>query len=434
MDININGFKKNVHKKIINLPGDKSIAHRSLIIGSISKGNYNIYNFPKSEDCITTLEIMKTLGVKAVYGNNNVISIISPGVENFKKDAGILNCNNSGTTVRLLLGLLCGANIKSTLIGDESLSKRPMKRVIEPLELMGGNIKSSEDKLPIETTNTSVLKDMKYFMSVASAQVKSALLIAALVASKNIVIKENLNTRDHTEIMMKYLGANIKVQGDIISLEKSILTSRDIYIPGDISSAAFLIGLCILSEKSSISIKEVLINSRRSKFIDILISMGANIEVENKLNKSGELVGDIRVTSSKLKAVEVLSYDTPNIIDEIPMLSVLAAFSQGTTVIRAVDELKVKESNRLNGIINNLSLCGIRAWYEKGDLFIEGKSGYINKDVTIETEKDHRIAMAFAVLSIRNLKTTRIKHWQCTNISFPENIKFFSKFLNIDYI
>lgn len=431
MDIKILKAKENIHKEIKGLPGDKSIAHRSLIIGCIPKGTYNIYNFPKGDDCIVTLNNMEKLGVKVSYEDEYNLKVISPGIEGFKKDAGILNCDNSGTTVRLLLGLLCAANIRAILIGDESLSKRPMERILEPLQLMGGTFQCSDGKLPINTTKLSNLESIEYSMTVSSAQVKSALLIAAIVAKRNIVVKETLSTRDHTEIMMKYLGADIKCEEKSITLEKSNLCSKDMFIPGDISSAAFIIGLCLLSKESSITLKDVLLNPSRRKFIDILKAMGADINIYIRETRSGELVGDIKAKSSNLKGIEIESESTPSIIDEIPLLSVLAAFSEGTTIIKSVDELKVKESNRVDGIINNLKRCGIQAHYDNGDLFIKGGNSYINKNISIESQKDHRIAMAFAVLSIRNLKNTNINHWEYTNISFPNSIKFFSEFLNM---
>lgn len=431
MDIKILGAKGKIHKEIKNLPGDKSIAHRSLIIGCIPKGTYNIYNFPKGEDCVVTLKNIEKLGVEITYEGEDKLRVISPGIEEFKKDVGILSCDNSGTTVRLLLGLLCSANIKAILIGDESLSKRPMKRILEPLQLMGGNFECVEGKLPINTTKLSILESIEYSMTVPSAQVKSALLIAALVAKKGIVVNEILSTRDHTEIMMKYLGANIQCKEKSIRLEKSKLCSKDIFIPGDISSAAFIVGLCLLAKESSITLKDVLLNPSRRKFIDILKDMGANISIDIKETRNGELVGNIKAKSSSLKGIEIEASYTPSIIDEIPLLSVLAAFSEGTTIIRSVDELKVKESNRVAGIIDNLNNCGIESYYENGDLFIKGKNSYISKDISIESQKDHRIAMAFAVLSIRNLKSTNINNWEYTNISFPNSIKFFSEFLNI---
>ncbi|WP_029453215.1 3-phosphoshikimate 1-carboxyvinyltransferase [Clostridium algidicarnis] len=431
MDIKILKAKEDIHKEIKNLPGDKSIAHRSLIIGCIPKGTYNIYNFPKGDDCVVTLKNIEKLGAKIIYEDEYKLKVISPGIEEFKKDVGILNCDNSGTTVRLLLGILCAANIKAVLIGDESLSKRPMERILEPLRLMGGVFECSEDKLPINTTKLSNLESIEYLMTVSSAQVKSALLIAALVAKKYIVVKEVLSTRDHTEIMMKYLGADITCKGNSITLEKSNLSSKDIFIPGDISSAAFIIGLCLLAKESSVTLKDVLLNPSRRKFIDILKDMGADINTDIKETRNGELVGDIKVKSSDLKGIEIEAKYTPSIIDEIPLISVLAAFSEGTTIIKSVDELKVKESNRVDGIINNLKNCGIQSHYDNGDLFIKGGNSYISKDINIESQKDHRIAMAFAVLSIRNLKSTNINHWEYTNISFPNSIKFFSEFLNM---
>lgn len=430
MRVIVKGQKNDVNSNF-TLPGDKSIAHRALIIGALSEGEYIVRNFPFSLDCMATMDCMKKLGV-SIETFNNDLKVISRGYKNFIEDTGVLNARNSGTTARLLSGVLSGTNSKATLIGDESLSKRPMSRIIDPLKLMGANIESNNGLLPMKFIKGANLKGITYTMPVASAQVKSCVLLAGFLAEGETKVIERIPTRNHTERMLKYLGANINVDNTSVTITNSKITSKDIYVPGDISSAAFLIAAAILSKNNEVRIENVLLNDGRSKYLDVLKDMGADIEVfiENRLNE--EEVGTVIARSSKLKAVRITKELLPSVIDEVPVLAVLAAFSEGITEICGVDELKHKESNRVKAIVDNLMLCGKDIQFIDDTITIYGKDEYINKEINMESFNDHRIAMAFMVLGARNKNNTIINQWECTDISFPNAINYFKELLNVE--
>ena len=299
MDLIIEGYKK-FKDLIIKVPGDKSIAHRALIIGSIPKGNYKVYNFPLGEDCLSTVQCMQALGVTITL-HENELSVISPGYKNFNDKVEVLNVNNSGTSARLLSGLLSGCNIETTLIGDSSLGNRPMKRVVEPLKLMGANICCENNKLPLKFEKNSGLTGIRYELPVPSAQVKSCILIGGYLSNGKTKVIENVPTRDHTENMFKYLGCHIEKEKNTIAIKNSPMTSKDIFVPGDPSSAAFLIGAALLGKDSSIKIEDVLLNSGRIKYIEILKKIGGKITINNKGYVNNEPIGDIIVYSSNLK-------------------------------------------------------------------------------------------------------------------------------------
>lgn len=422
--------KNEAVKRTFRLPGDKSIAHRSLIIGALGKGSYKIYNFPRSLDCLSTLHCMKNIGIEA-ENNEDGIYVYSPGYENFSKVSVSLNANNSGTTARLLSGLICGCGIEASIDGDDSLRKRPMDRVVVPLKAMGASIESSSNLLPLKFMASEKLKGIKYKMPVDSAQVKSCVLIAGFMAEGETIVIENKSTRDHTERMFKALGADIAVNENSITIKNSDITVKDIYIPGDISSAAFILACFLLSIDSEVRIEKVLLNERRRKYLDILKRMGASLSYEISKNINGELVGNIAASSSRLNGVKIAAEEVPNIIDEIPMLSVLAAFSSGTTVIEGIKELKYKESNRIKAIANNLNSIGIKVIYSDESLEIIGKDCLVNKEVHINPYSDHRIALAFTAFAMRNEGITVIDNWDCTNISFPDSLKYFKEIFDI---
>ncbi|WP_409069769.1 3-phosphoshikimate 1-carboxyvinyltransferase [Clostridium sp. FAM 1755] len=436
MDLLVKKLKESL-KGEYEITGDKSIGHRSLIIGALAKGEYKVYNFPKNLDCMATLESMKKLGVD-IKIEGNTLKVNSPGYENFNKKPEVLQGENSGTTVRLMSGVLSGIGAEAKFVGDDSLSCRPMKRIIKPLEKMGAKIESKDNKLPLKFLRHSGLKSIKYNMEVASAQVKSCILLAGLMCDGETTVIEEKCTRDHTERMLKYLDASINIRNIYsngeeksiykkeITIKKSKLNSKDIYVPGDISSAAFLVSAALLQKESNLCIKNVLLNEGRIEYINVLKGMGANIEIEKGNLLNGELVGNIYVKESALKGIIVEKHIIPNIIDEIPVLSVVAAFSEGKTIFKSVEELKFKESDRVKAIIENLNRAGINAMYEKGDLIVEGNKSYIDKYLEIESFKDHRIALAFLILSLKNKKNTLIKDYQCTEISFSNSLSLFS--------
>lgn len=423
MDLLVKAIKNNL-KGIFKMPGDKSIAHRSLIIGALPKGSYRIYNFPNNLDCNSTLKCMEKLGVK-IKKDKDILNVTSPGYDNLNKDLEVLDAGNSGTTVRLLSGVLSGASIKAKFIGDDSLKRRPMARIINPLTKMGASIESNNNCIPLEFFHHEGLESIEYIMEVSSAQVKSCILLAALKAKGKTKIIEKQFTRDHTERMLKYLGALIDVKENVITIEKSKIKSKDIYVPGDISSAAFLICAALICEDSNIKIENVLLNEKRCGFIQVLKSMGANIKIEIKHILNGEEIGDVYVKSSNLKAMKVDKDIIPNIIDEIPVLSVVASFSEGITIFESVDELKYKECNRIDAILDNLKACGVNGKYENSNLIIEGNKKHINKPIKIKTFSDHRIALAFLVLSLKNKENTIIENFSCTEVSFKNVLDYF---------
>lgn len=426
MRLIINNTKKNV-KEGFSLPGDKSISHRSLIIGSLPKGKYKVENFSEGLDCLATLDCIRKLGVTAKLEGSTVI-VESPGYKDFNKNPGILDAKNSGTTVRLMSGLLAGSGIKATFVGDESLSKRPMKRIIEPLERMGAKINSSKGLLPLEFISNDKLKGINYDMPVASAQVKSCLLIAGFLSEGETIISETEETRDHTERMFKYINADLEKEYKSIKIKSSELVSRNIYVPGDISTAAFLIGTAVLSDNSEVTIENVLLNPGRKKYIDVLKEMGANIEVKIKDKVNEEEIGNVTVKSSKLKGIKISREQIPSIIDEIPILSVISSFAEGTTIFEGVEELKYKESNRIEAVMNNLAAFGFKSSFIDNNLIIYGDNNYIDSEITINPQKDHRIALSFLAMAVRNKGKTYIENFECTKISFPEALEYFKHF------
>ncbi|MFL0269596.1 3-phosphoshikimate 1-carboxyvinyltransferase [Candidatus Clostridium radicumherbarum] len=416
--------------KVFNLMGDKSIAHRSLIIGTLGKGEYTIKNFPNNLDCLSTLTCMERLGVNAKIQKGDVI-INSPGFENFNKNAGILDAGNSGTTARLLSGLLAGTKLMGTIDGDESLRKRPMDRIIVPLKQMGAEINTNNNLLPLSFIRSKKLIGIEYNMPIASAQVKSSLLIAGFLSEGKTTITEKQYTRDHTERMFKALGSNIEVNNLRISISNSKITVKDMIIPGDISSAAFVIGCALMHEDCNIKIENVLLNERRKKYLDILIKMNANIEYKVIKTENYEEIGYVIAKSSSLKGITIEEDEVPNIIDEIPILAVLSCFAEGSTIFNGISELKFKESNRIRAIVDNLIECGVEVNYTDNYMEITGNNEYLNKDIYINPFNDHRIAMAFTALGCKNYKSTIINNWECTHISFPDFISILSEFFNV---
>lgn len=422
--------KNEVISKSLEMPGDKSIAHRALIIGALGRGQYKVENFPNSMDCLSTLNCMIKLGVTAKV-EQNTIFLSTPGYNDFCKHSGLLNANNSGTTARLLSGLTAGCGIECVIDGDASLRNRPMNRVILPLKEMGAEIETSDGKLPLRIKGKNKLNGISYKMPVDSAQVKSCILISGFMAEGQTTVIERKATRDHTERMFKALGADINANGKNITIRNSPIQVKDMYIPGDISSAAFLIAYVLLSDNSELKLNKMLLNERRRKYLELLIKMGANLEYKVLETINNEEIGYIVAKSSKLNGIIIPSEDVPNIIDEIPMLSVLASFSRGTTVIEGISELKYKESNRIKSIADNLNQIG--AEFEYSDEFIRicGSDTTINKDICINPHNDHRIALAFAIVAARNTGATIIEDWECTNISFPNSLQYFNEFLDV---
>ena len=406
----------------ISVPGDKSISHRSLILLSISEGEAKISGLLESDDCLSTLKIFRILGVSITKNNNGDYYVKGKGINGLKKTSDVLNCGNSGTSMRLLAGLLCGQKFASCLIGDESLNLRPMERISSPLGMMGANIKLSKNSTaPINIFPTEKLLPIEYKMPIDSAQIKSSIILASLYAKDKTNIIENIATRDHTENMINYLGGSIKKINNTITVNpQNKLISRDVDVPGDISSAMFIIVGCIISENSEVLIKNVGINDLRTGGIEILQLMGADIEFSNLKNYGPEKVGDILVKSSKLKGIEIPNKYIASAIDEFPILFIAAACASGKTILKNAEELKYKESDRLSVMSKGLLECNIDSFLFDDGIEING--GKISGG-TIDSYGDHRIAMSFAIAGLISKDPITILNTENVSTSFPE---FFS--------
>ena len=403
-------------------PGDKSISQRILIIGSILNCDMEIDGFLDSADPNSTLNALNEIGASIKKDQEKVL--LNKRNTPFHEPINDLNLGNSGTGARLILGLISGLGLRSKLVGDSSLSNRPMQRVIQPLTQMGAKIDSNKGKLPIFTLDSKISNNFKYEMPIASAQVKSCLLLAALASENNIKVIEPKITRDHTERMIDYFGGDISfTQKDNvgeINYKFHNLTPKDSYkVAGDFSSATFIIVATLISLNSEVLIKNVGLNKTRSGLLEILKLMGANIQIKNKKIESNEEVGDIVVKSSKLTGVQVPKNIIPNIIDEIPILSIAAAFADGVTKISNASELRVKESDRLNAISNGLSKLNIIHEIFEDGLNITGTKEKIDSGEKINSFDDHRIAMSFLIAGIRSKKGISVENCKNIETSFP---------------
>ena len=406
-------------KGSFELIGDKSISHRAVMFSSISKGDNKISNFLMGEDCLSTISCFRKMGVDIQIDGKDVY-VKGNGLYGLKRPKEILDVGNSGTTIRLMMGILAGNKFDATLIGDNSIAKRPMKRVTDPLRLMGCNIEGKDDAnyIPIKIYGGD-LKAIDYHMPVASAQVKSALILASLYANDTSFIYEKVKSRNHTEIMLKSFGADINVENLKISVNPvNELFSQDIYVPGDISSAAFIIVSALITKGSEVIIKNVGLNETRTGIIDVVKNMTGNIEIINERLVGGELVGDLLVRYTKDLCATTIDKDIiPRLIDEIPVIAVLATQAEGTTIIKDAQELKVKESNRIKSMVENLKILGADIEELEDGMIIKGKSKL--NGGKIKTFKDHRIAMAFSTLNLISAEKIKLDNEDCINVSFP---------------
>ena len=407
----------------LQLPGDKSISHRAIMLSAIADGESCVKNLNDGADLQSTINILKDCGALIEQRNEKIIingrKLHSPKTE--------LDCGNSGTTTRLIAGLLSSQKLIFTLIGDESLSQRPMNRIIQPLKKMGCIMSSNKGLLPLYVDASNGISAIDYDMEIASAQVKSSILFSALGGNNVSSINEIIPTRNHSEIMLKNMGASIETQGTKIFVHplESKLKAIDISVPSDPSSSAFFAGLAVISNNSKLKLTNVLLNESRIGFVEVLRRMNCLIIQSNESIHNGEKVGDLTFSSSSIKAVEVEPEIIPSIIDEIPILAVVAAFSSGVTVFKNVEELKYKECDRLGAIIHNLQAFGIKAYENNNNLYVEG--GKVKKMSQITTFDDHRIAMAFTILSLAAFKKYDLDNAKCVNISLPNFFKYFSE-------
>lgn len=419
-------------KKSIKIPPDKSISHRALMLCAIAEGTTKIRPFILSADTKATLNCIKKLGVDAKIKAKNILTIRGKGLFFPRKGSVTLFAKESGTTIRILSGLLCGQKFTTKFDAAPSLRKRPMKRIITPLRLMGANIRGRKTRgqqyPPLLIKPVGRLSSIGYTLPIASAQVKSCLLLASLYAKGKTKIIEPVASRDHTERMLKVFKANILKKGKTITSKgvKKLISPHNIFIPGDFSSAAFFIALGLILRKSELLIKDVNINPTRSGLLNVLKRMDAKIKIINKKNYY-EPHADILIKSSALRATKVRGDEVPAMIDEIPILCVLASLAKGTTLIRGLKELKVKESDRLSAIIYNLKKAGIKAralQYEtkKGKNWAIEITGSKPKPSSFKSFNDHRIAMSMIVLGSALDAKSKLDDIKCIDKSFPEFI------------
>jgi len=413
----------------INIPGDKSISHRALIIGSQATGIVKVTNLLESADVFSTMNALRKFGIHIVKRGKDyyVYGLVVGGLREYN---GTINCGNSGTTARLMMGLLSTYPITINFIGDKSLSKRPMARVINLLREFGANaLPENKNTMPFKFLGSYIGLQNDQKLNVPSAQLKSAWCLAALNTKGISTLEERFETRDHTEIMLKYLGANIKVKKSknkkIISIfGKNPIDAKDISVPGDISSAAFMIILALISKNSKVIIKNVLLNPTRTGILDVLKKMKAKIKIKSKKNICGEVVGDIEAQSSNLKATTVPERMAPRLIDEYPILFIAACFAKGTSIFNGIGELRVKESDRIKSMEDGLKPLGVKINSTKSSVKITGTNSFkLNKKIKIDAKGDHRIAMSFYVLSQVLNKSFKIKDFNYVKTSFPSFTK-----------
>jgi len=413
----------------INIPGDKSISHRALIIGSQATGIVKVSNLLESADVFSTMNALRKFGVHITKRGKDyhVYGLVVGGLREYN---GTINCGNSGTTARLMMGLLSTYPITINFIGDKSLSKRPMARVINLLREFGANaLPENKNTMPFKFLGSYVGLQNDQKLNVPSAQLKSAWCLAALNTKGISTLEERFETRDHTEIMLKYLNANIKVKKSknkkIISIfGKTPIDAKDISVPGDISSAAFMIILALISKNSNVTIKNVLLNPTRTGILDVLKKMKAKIKIKNKKTVCGEIVGDIEAKSSNLKATIVPEKMAPRLIDEYPILFIAACFAKGTSNFKGIEELRVKESDRIKSMEDGLKPLGVKISSTKSSVKITGTNSFkLNKQIKIDAKGDHRIAMSFYVLSQVLNKSFKIKDFNYVKTSFPSFTK-----------
>ncbi len=406
----------------IRVPGDKSMSHRSIMLGSLAEGVTHVTGFLNAEDALATLQAFRAMGVEIEGPENGEVTIHGVGKHGLKQPKEPLYLGNSGTSMRLLSGLLAGQSFNTILTGDESLSSRPMKRVTTPLATMGAKIKTQEDgTAPLHITGTNELKGIDYAMPMASAQVKSCLLLAGMYAEGETTVTEPAPTRDHTERMLNGFSYPVQRDGDKASINsEGKLTAVDIDVPSDISSAAFFLVGASIAENSDVTLKHVGINPTRTGVIDILRLMGANIEVLNERTVGGEPVADLRVRSSQLKGIDIPEQLVPLAIDEFPVLFVAAACAEGQTRLTGARELRVKESDRIQVMADGLQILGVDAQPTEDGMVIQGKPVDSIGGGEVVSHGDHRIAMSFSIAGLRATAPITIHDCENVNTSFPE--------------
>lgn len=402
---------------VVRPPGDKSISHRVLMLAALARGTSQLTGLLTGADVKSTARVLRQLGIAVAPIREGIVTVKGARLT---PHAARLNCGNSGTTARLVLGILAGQNFPVTLTGDASLRRRPMRRVTEPLKAMGADIKERGDGLPL-TIRGGTLRGLTYTSPVASAQVKSAILLAGLTGNVPVTIREPYRSRDHTERLFAHLGLGIHERDGAIVFEPpnrpTALPPFQLSVPGDPSSAAFMIAAAMLADGGELTVENVGVNPTRTGFLVVLARMGAHVERVNLRDEGGEPVADLLVRPAALTGTDVTAAEIPTLVDEVPVLAVLASRATGSTVFREVGELRVKESNRLELIAANLRAVGVKAEAQGNDLHVEGSSQTPRGKV--ETAKDHRLAMAFAVLGTLPKSDVKLSEKKSVAISYP---------------
>ena len=409
--------KKNPLKGEVTIPGDKSISHRAVMFGALAEGTTEVTNFLQGADCLSTIDCFRKLGIE-IENTKERILIHGKGLHGLKAPSCVLDAGNSGTTTRLISGILAAQDFETTLTGDASIQKRPMRRIMEPLSMMGADITSvkGNDCAPLHIKGAP-LHGIHYHSKVASAQVKSAILLAGLYADGETRVTEPTISRNHSEIMLRYFGADIHTEDKTAIVQPNpLLHGQEITVPGDISSAAYFIAAGLLVPGSEILIKNVGINPTRDGILKVALSMGGNITLLNE-NYDGEPTADLLVKSSELHGITIEGNIIPTLIDELPIINIMAAAAKGTTVIKDAAELKVKESNRIDVMVENLTAMGADITGTDDGMIIEG--GKPLHGAFIKTYMDHRIAMSFTVASLLADGETTLEDKELANISFP---------------
>ncbi len=403
----------------VTIPGDKSISHRAIMFGSIADGITEVTNFLEGADCLSTISCFQKMGIE-IERNGNTVTVHGKGLHGLTAPTDVLDVGNSGTTTRLISGILAGQQFTSYLNGDASIQKRPMKRIITPLQMMHADITSDlgNDCAPL-TICGRTLTGIHYDSPVASAQVKSCVLLAGMYADNETSVTEPTLSRNHTELMLSAFGADIRSEGTTATIcPNPILNGQKVAVPGDISSAAYFIAAGLIVPDSEILIRNVGINPTRDGILKVALAMGGNIQKQNEHTVSGEPVCDLFVRSSSLHGTTVGGSIIPTLIDEIPVIAVLAAFADGTTIIQDAAELKVKESDRITTVVTNLRAMGCDAQATEDGMIING--GRPLHGASIDSYLDHRIAMSFTIAALNAEGSTDIKDGECVNISYPD--------------
>ncbi|PNV59201.1 3-phosphoshikimate 1-carboxyvinyltransferase [Clostridium sp. chh4-2] len=402
----------------VTVPGDKSISHRSVMFGSIAKGTTEIHNYLQGADCLSTISCFQKMGVE-IENKGETVLVKGNGLRGLNAPSGVLDCGNSGTTTRLISGILSAQNFEVTLTGDQSIQKRPMKRIMEPLSMMGASIESINGNgcAPLKIKG-SPLHGIHYTSKVASAQVKSAVLLAGLYADGETRLTEPYVSRNHTELMLSYFGADVATLETTAVIQPAVeLYGNKIEVPGDISSAAFFLAAGLMVPNSQILIKNVGINPTRDGILHVCREMGGDITLLNENSGSGEPTADLLISSSQLHGITIGGAIIPTLIDELPMIAAMACFAEGTTVIKDAAELKVKESNRIEVMVRNLTAMGADVEETEDGMIIRG--GRPLHGAVIDSKLDHRIAMTFAVTGLMAEGETEILGAECVDISYP---------------